>query len=87
MTVTLVTKTLAKFHQRATYGAVAGLLGKTPRSVMQGYPKDWQHSWVVNSSNGKPSKYPPPKVDPNLTERSDILRSPEDLAAWLDNPG
>jgi hypothetical protein len=77
---------LDQFHQRATYGAVAGLLGKVPRSVMQGYPKDWRHSWVVNQRDGEPSQYPALKKHPALHERGHILSTPEELAAWLANP-
>ena len=81
-----IVEQLNKHHQRATYGAVAGLLGKVPRSVMQGYPKDWGHSWVVNQSNGEPSEYPAPKKHPALRERPHILSTPDELAAWLANP-
>ena len=49
---------LNQHHQRATYGAVAGLLGKAPRSLMQGLPRDWRHSWIVNKESGLPSEYP-----------------------------
>jgi len=33
--------------RRATYGAIAGLLGRTPRDLMRGRPRSKQHSWVV----------------------------------------
>jgi hypothetical protein len=49
---------LQQHHQRATYGAVAALLGRTPRTVMQGCPRNWLHSWVVNQDTGRPSEYP-----------------------------
>ena len=77
---------LDKHHQRATYGAVAGLLGAVPRWVMRGYPRDWRHSWVVNESTGEPTNYPAAKKHPSLTERERILDTPQKLAEWLANP-
>jgi len=44
------------YHERATYGAVAGLLGVPPLSVMRGRPRDWRHSWVVNAETGWPTE-------------------------------
>jgi hypothetical protein len=49
---------LQRHHQRATYGAVAAAVGRTPRNVMQGRPRDWLHSWVVNQNTGLPTEYP-----------------------------
>lgn len=86
MTVKSIVALLSKHHQRATYGAVAGVLGKAPRSVMQGYPRNWLHSWVVSEEDGRPSGYPEPMIDHHLEERSHILRTPQELAAWLANP-
>ena len=81
-----IVELLDKHHQRATYGAVAGLLGKAPRSVMQRLPRDWKHSWVVNQSDGEPSDYAKIKKHPARHERARILSTPEELAAWLANP-
>jgi hypothetical protein len=77
---------LHQHHQRATYGAVAGLLGKTPRALMQGLPRDRRHSWVVNKETGRPSEYPAGKIHPAISERGDILDSEPALAAWLKKP-
>ena len=77
---------LSKYHQRATYGAVAGLLGKVPRSLMQGLPRDWRHSWVVNKDTGLPSEYPAGKIHPAIQERVEILDTEEALESWLNEP-
>jgi hypothetical protein len=77
---------LDRLHQRATYGALAGVLGKTPRSVMQGLLRNWCHSWIVNQDTGEPSEYHELQKHPALKERDAILDSPRDLTAWLDNP-
>jgi len=84
--VTSIVEQLNRYHQRATYKAVAGLVRKVPRSVMQGSPRDWKHSWVVNQEDGEPSEYPQLKKHPSLHERSRILYTPEELAEWLSNP-
>jgi len=77
---------LNRYHQRATYGAVAGVLGRIPRSVLQGRPRDWRHSWVVSDETGLPSEYPAPKIHPDIARRPEILRTPDELEAWLAHP-
>ena len=77
---------LERLHQRATYGAVAGLVSKTPRTVMQGLPRNWRHSWVVNQDDGEPSEYHELQKHPALRERGEVISSSEDLALWLNNP-
>jgi len=77
---------LSQHHQRATYGAVAGLLGKTPRSLMQGLPRDWRHSWVVNKDTGLPGEYASGKIHVAIEERAEIFDTEADLEAWLRDP-
>jgi len=77
---------LNRHHQRATYGAVAGLLGVSPRSVMSGRPRDWRHSWVVNAETGWPSEYPVPKVHPKIETRDLVLVTTDQLLEWLAGP-
>ena len=78
-----IVELLDRQKQRATYGAVAGLLGKAPRSLMTGRPKDHAHSWIVNQKSGTPSGFPAGEVHPALHARSRILQTPEELGAWL----
>jgi hypothetical protein len=75
---------LQTHHQRATYGAVAALLGRSPQTVMQGCPRNWLHSWVVNQDTGRPSEYPKGMIHPALEENVEILSSEQELATWLD---
>ena len=42
--------------QRATYGAVAELVGVLPRGLMSGRPKTPRYSWVVAATNGSDSR-------------------------------
>jgi hypothetical protein len=78
---------LQQHHQRATYGAVAALLGRTPRTVMQGCPRNWLHSWVVNQDTGRPSEYPKGMIHPALEENAEILSSEQELVTWLQLKG
>ena len=72
-------------HQRATYGAVAAVLGKSPRTLMQGRDRDTRHSWVVRRHTGAPTGYDPRLLHPELRERSEILQTKEELHAWLES--
>jgi len=82
-TLDSVLDALNRHHQRATYGAVAGLLGKNPRSLLQGRERDWRHSWVVNQDTGMPSEYASPMIHPGIAEHAHILETQDELEAWL----
>ena len=77
---------LEKHHQRATYGAVADLVGMTPRSVMQGLPKNRRHSFVVNAESGQPTDYHDLQKHPALLERESVLATGDALRDWLREP-
>jgi hypothetical protein len=74
---------LNRHHQRATYGAVAGLVGAIPRAVLSGRKRDWRHSWVVNEETGKPTDYSELRVHPSLEEKAHVISSSEELQHWL----
>ncbi len=69
--------------QRATYGAVAAMVGKTPRTLMKGRPRDQRHSWVVNRKNGLPTGYEPAQLHPALQEHAHVIDSRAELAGFL----
>lgn len=71
-------------HQRATYGAVAAVVGGLARSVMTGRPKDWRHSWVVSAQTALPSQCSPQQMHPRLRANSLILSTGDALREWLD---
>lgn len=74
-------------HQRATYGAVAAVIGApTPRSVLSGRKRDWRHSWVVNQETGLPTDYHELQRHPKLREREMVLETEDALRAWLEDP-
>jgi hypothetical protein len=74
---------LDRSHQRATYGAVAAVLDRAPRTLMQGRDRDQRHSWVVSRRNGEPTGYDPALMHPALRERTEVLDNKEELARWL----
>ena len=53
---------------------------------MQGCPRDWRHSWVVNKETGLPGQYPAGKIHPAIREREEVLETVEALAKWLRDP-
>jgi hypothetical protein len=70
-------------HQRATYAAVAALVGQTPRLLMRGRPRGPTTCWVVAKDTGRPSGYADADLHPELTANAKILTTREELAAWL----
>ena len=77
---------LDRHHQRATYEAVAGLVGTPPLSVMSGEIKRQRNSWVVSKKNGLPTGYKGIEIHPALKERVAVRKSSRELADWLRNP-
>jgi len=78
---------LDRFHQRATYGAVAAVVNSSPRSLMTGRTRDTRSSWIVSRKDGLPTGYEAGHTHPDIAARDEILGTPEALRKWLDNPG
>jgi hypothetical protein len=84
-TIDKILDALDQGHQRATYGAVAAMLDREPRTLMQGRERDQRHSWVVSRKNGEPTGYDPSLVHPALRERPQVIDSKEELKLWLES--
>jgi hypothetical protein len=77
--------------QRATYGAVARILGVLPRGLMVGRSRRPRYSWVVagsGSRRGWPTGYTKEQIDPDclrqiLEHLDNIIDDPEELKRWL----
>lgn len=70
--------------QRATYGAVAGLIGVPTLHVHRYLGKRHPEvSWVVNGQSGKPSGYAEDQMHEDLFSDTTILRSRDDLAVTV----
>lgn len=76
---------LERHRQRATYGAVAAILGLNPYSMFVGYPFTPRYSWVVAKETGIPSKYDVPQMHPDLFANEDYIDTAERLREWLDS--
>ena len=70
-------------QQRATYSAVAALLGQAPRALMHGRPRAPDNSWIVSKTTGRPTGYADSDVHPQLTLNETVLTTREELASWL----
>ncbi len=74
-------------RQRATYGAVAAVVGASPRTLMSGRERTPRHSWVVNLRSGLPTAYADALIHPQLTTSATIIKSKDDLVTWLATRG
>ena len=72
-------------QQRATYSAVAALLGQMPRLLMHGRPRAQENSWIVSKATGRPTGYGDGEIHPQLTTIGTVLTTREDLQSWLAN--
>ncbi|CAN5401257.1 hypothetical protein BH09GEM1_BH09GEM1_34620 [soil metagenome] len=70
-------------RQRATYGAVAAVLGAAPRTLMSGRDRDQRHSWVVSRKTGQPTGYEPDQIHPELEVAPRVIESRDELDKWL----
>lgn len=74
---------LNQARQRATYGAVAAVVGSAPRTLMTGRERDLRHSWIVSRKSGQPTGYEADQVHPDLLRSERVLETREDLERWL----
>ena len=74
---------LDRARQRATYGAVAAVLGMAPRTLMSGRERDRRHSWVVSRKSGQPTGYEPEQLHPELTRIAEVIETRAELETWL----
>jgi hypothetical protein len=82
-----VVQVLDEYRQRATYGAVADVIGSGAQSVMGKTPRTPFYSWVVNAKTGLPTGYSPEECHPMLLRsRSRIIADGRALYEWLERP-
>jgi hypothetical protein len=75
---------LERHRQRATFGAVAGLLGREPLTLFDGYPRTRRTSWVVSKSTGRPTGQEGAAVHPDLFQNPHVISNGAELKAWLE---
>ena len=80
-----ITAQLQRHSQRATYGAVAGVVGTSARSVMQGFDRNQRNSFVVSKETKLPTHYAAHEMHPNLTGLEHLISDADELKTWLAN--
>ena len=82
--VTEILQCLNDARKRATYGAVAGVLGVPARKVgaLLGTRRP-EASWVVNGDTGLPTDYEQADWHPDLLVTSDVIRTGHELTLHL----
>jgi alkylated DNA nucleotide flippase Atl1 len=73
---------LAKHSQKATYAAVAGVVGLPARTVMNALLKDPQGEWVVAKQSHQPTGYSTNQLRPQLKSNSLVISSAAALTSW-----
>ena len=75
---------LEAHRTRATYAAVAGLVGASPQGMgrLLG-ERSPRKSWVVSARTGAPTGYLEQERDPNLFENAIVITTSEELADFL----
>ncbi len=85
MNLELILDLLQREKIRATYGAVAGVLGGIALGMMAGRENSHRNSWIVSEATGHPTGYRPDQMHPDLMQLPMIvLDSPEKLQRFLD---
>ena len=79
-----IVELLDQHGQRATYGAVARLVGHSPRSLLKGRDRGRRYSWIVNRETGLPTGYQEDQIDPRLRESGPVIVSDDELRIWLE---
>lgn len=79
-----ITARLERHRQRATYAAVAGVVGRHWRNVMHDQNKSHRNSWVVSKRTKLPTGYGPQDWHPELlTNENGVIETPAALKKWL----
>jgi hypothetical protein len=86
MSLDEIVELLDQHGKRATYGAVAAVVGNSPRSLLRGRDRGRKFSWIVNRETGLPTGYPDDQIDPRLKDSGPVLANDGELRTWLANP-
>ncbi|MCY4571759.1 MAG: hypothetical protein OXF01_03065 [Gemmatimonadetes bacterium] len=83
-TVETVLAYLNREQIRATYAAVAAVVGICPSAMGRELgDRRPEASWVVNAVLGMPTGYKPHQTHPELLRTAEIIRSPVELSARM----
>jgi hypothetical protein len=68
---------------RATYGAVAAVVGRPATFLMSGIARSPRYSWIVNQKTLLPTGYTDEEKHPALTKKSFVFREERELRSWM----
>jgi hypothetical protein len=77
---------LEQHRRRATYGAVAEVVGGIARGVMQGRRRAPRYSWVVRRRDGLPTGYHLTERAPDLLAHPGVITTGAELRALMARP-
>ena len=62
---------------------IAAVLDQAPRMLMRGKPRAPSNCWIVSETTGRPTGYADADLHPELMSNEAVLKTREELAAWL----
>ena len=71
---------------RATYGAVAEVIGRPATFLMSGIPREPRYSWIVNQKSLRPTGYSENECHPALLRKAFVLMSGAEIRDWMSRP-
>jgi len=73
LTLDRILDILQRHRQRATFGAVAGALGREPLNLFDGYPRTPRTAWVVSKGTGQPTGQKQSELPPDLLTNAHVI--------------
>jgi hypothetical protein len=85
--LTAIIKYLSKHKVRATYGAVAEVLGVLPLSMGARLgPHNKEASWIVAAKTGRPTGYAAGDIDPDVLKSTVLISDGAELRRRMQQP-
>ena len=75
---------LDRYRVRATYGAVAAIVGEPAMFLMNNLPRTPLNSWVVNQDTHLPTGYTEAERHPDLLKNKLVLDTKQKLHDWIE---
>ncbi len=84
LTLDQILDILQHHRQRATFGAVAGVLGREPLNLFEGYPRTPRTAWVVSKGTGQPTGHKQSELPADLFTNAYVITTKEELLRWIE---
>ena len=84
LTLDQILDILQHHRQRATFGAVAGVLGREPQNLFKGRPRTPRTAWVVSKDTGQPTGHKESELPPDLFKNEHVITTREELLQWIE---